>query len=191
MTLPPPSLLAPSRETRESHTFITCHPPVANGRAGNSKSKEPFLPTGPLHSDTHLPLNSPFTGLGGREQRNKWPVSISVSSCCPLFSAHCHFSHKLSVNARGFLSTILYCNIVNSLGTILALHVVLWVAKMTTVLHYMPALCKTALQFLPSRAGVYSSSPESGLAYDLLWPIEPGRCDPVSFQALASRSQVY
>lgn len=121
LTLPPPSLLAPSRETRESHTFITCHPPVANGRAGNSESKEPFLPTWPLHSDTHLPLNPPFTGLGEREQRNKWPVSISASSCCPLFSAHCHFSHKLSVNARGFLSTILYCNVVNSLGTILAL----------------------------------------------------------------------
>lgn len=64
---------------------------------------------------------------------------------------------------------ILYHNVVNSLHTILAFHVVLWVAKTTTVLYssYTPAFCKAALQFPPSRAGVDFSSLESGLACDL------------------------
>lgn len=74
----------------------------------------------------------------------------------------------------------------------MAFHVVLWVAKTTAVLYppYMPALCKAALQFLPSKAVDDFSSLESGLACNLLWPIESGRCDPVSFQALSSRSHV-
>lgn len=87
---------------------------------------------------------------------------------------------------------ILCRNVVNSLSTIMAFHVVLWVAKTTAVLYppYMPALCKAALQFLPSKAVDDFSSLESGLACNLLWPIESGRCDPVSFQALSSRSHV-
>lgn len=183
----PPSLLAPPSETWESHTFITCHPPPRHWQR-EEREKESFLPTTPPLLCLTPPSQSPFyrvrrdgKGENGSGSSRLYPSQLLPAVLSSQPSAIFLVSYQLCM----WFPFILYRNVVNSLCTILAFYVVLWVAKTTTVLHssYTPAFCKAALQFLPSRVGVDFSSLESGLVCDLLWPKESGRCSPVSFQA--------
>lgn len=160
-------------------------PPADNGREKSSKGKDGLFTTHhpPCALSPFPPISSlPFTDLGGQRMEDVVQgssVSISALSCYPLSSESSSIFLINCKLSKWFPFHHLCCKAINSPDTVSAPYSVLCAEKMATVLHppCVPAPCKVILQSFPSRARVYFSSLESGLACDLLQPTDFSRCD--------------